>query len=82
MRRRQKARVAVTSASGGQAALDRSPGVLRDALGQMMNYVVIVLLVVLDCQVCGPDAQVTVAEGERRVAVAAGAQVSGRQHPA
>lgn len=52
-------------------------GVLRDAPGQMMNYVVIVLRVVLDCQVCGPDAQVTVAQGERRVAVAAGPRSQG-----
>lgn len=68
--------------SGGRAALDKMPGVLRDALGQMMNYVVIVLRVSLDRQVCGPDAQVTVAEGERRAAVATGSQVSGKQHPA
>lgn len=69
--------------SGGRAALDKMPGVLRDALGQMMNYVVIVLRVALDRQVCGPDAQVTsVAEGERRAAVATGSQVSGKQHPA
>lgn len=62
--------------------LDKMPGVLRDALGQMMNYVVIALRLVLDRQVCGLDAQVTVAEGERRVAVATGSQVSGKQHPA
>lgn len=68
--------------SGGQAALDKMPGVFRDALGQMMDYVVIVLCVVPDHQVCGPDAQVTVAEGERKVPVATGSQVSGKQHPA
>ena len=62
--------------------LDKMPGVLRDALGQVMNYVVIALRVVLDRQVCGLDAQVTVAEWERRVAVATGSQVSGKQHPA